>query len=456
MKVHEGHYSKLQIGKFGDLPLQCQQFDLYLKEIALKTNVLIIGSGGREHAIVWKIAQSPRVGNIFVAPGNGGTCQIAQNVAIDAKDIRGLLEFAKSNQIDLTVVGSEESLAAGVVDAFQAVGQRIFGPTKAAAEIETSKAFSKVLMVESSIPTAAFEIFDNFDQSLMYVAEHGFPVVIKASGLAKGKGAYICHRFDQAEKALLEILIERRYGDGGKQAIVEDYLFGREISIHVLCDGQSSLILPPAQDHKSIYDDDQGENTGGMGTIVPVPWITPEDLRVINDSIVRPTLNALERIEGSFRGLLFPGVKMTPVGPMVLEFNVRPGDPEWQCYMRLLKTDVLDIWDACVDGTLANLKVEWHPGFAVCVVLASAGYPGDSTLGIPIHGISDAEIPEDIVVFHAGTEISGVLKTSGGRVLGVTATGPTLQSAIDRAYEAVRLIHFEGMQYRRDIGAKSL
>ena len=420
------------------------------------TNVLIIRSGGREHAIAWKIAQSPRIGDIFVAPGNGGTSQIAQNVEIDTKDIRGLLKFAKTNQIDLTVPGSEESLVLGVVDAFQGEGLRIFGPTKAAARIETCKAFSKGLMEVSNIPTAAFGIFDKFDQALSYVAKHGFPVVIKASGLAKGKGAYICHGFEQAEKALDEILIERRYGDAGKRAIVEDYLFGREISIHALYDGRTSLILPPAQDHKSIYDDDKGGNTGGMGSIVPVPWVTAEDLRNIGDRIVRPALAALEGNERSFSGLLFPGIKMTPDGPMVLEFNVRPGDPEWQCYMRHLKTDVLDIWDACVDGTLADLKVEWHPGFAVCVVLASAGYPGDCTIGMPIHGISDAEIPEDIVVFHAGTELNGLLKTSGGRVLGVTATGPTLQSAIDRAYEAVQLIHFEGMQYRTDIGAKSL
>lgn len=420
------------------------------------SNVLIIGSGGREHALAWKLAQSSRIGKLYVAPGNGGTCDIAENIAIEATDVKGLDRFAEKNSIHLTVVGPDDPLALGIVDVFQSHGLRIFGPTRAAAQIEASKAFAKRLMHDSDIPTAPFRIFRKYESALEYVRKHGAPVVIKASGLALGKGAYPCKTLAKAEKALAEIMLERAYKQAGNEVIVEEFLNGQEVSIHALCDGKTSILLPTEQDHKPIFDGDKGRNTGGMGTIAPVPWVTDQILREVNEQIVRSTLQALAKKERPFTGCLYPGLKMTDEGPKVLEFNARFGDPETQSYMRLLKTDLLDVLDACVDGKLADLAVEWNFGFAVCVVLASGGYPGKYKKGIPIFGISEAEKVPGVVVFHAGTMCSDQLRTSGGRVLGVTAVGKTLQEALDRAYEAVHQIKFKGMQYRKDIGAKAI
>lgn len=422
----------------------------------MNTNVLIIGSGGREHALAWKLAQSPRIGKLFVAPGNGGTRQVAENVAIEAADIDGLVEFALKNEICLTVVGPDDPLALGVVDTFRAKGLRIFGPTRAAAEIESSKAFAKNLMSEAGIPTATFQIFSEYDKALAYVRECGAPIVVKASGLALGKGVYVCKTLTQAEAALAEIMLDNVHKDAGKEVVVEEFLDGQEISIHAFCDGKTYVLLPPAQDHKPIRDNDEGKNTGGMGTIAPISWVSTNALRDIDERIVRPTLQALVERGRQFGGLLYPGLKMTTSGPKVLEFNARFGDPETQSYMRLLKTDLLDILEACVDGTLAELAIEWHSGFAACVVIASGGYPDEYEKGLPLRGIADAERVPDVVVFHAGTKFDGELKTSGGRVLGVTAIGNTLRDALDRAYEAAKLIEFEGKQYRNDIGAKAL
>jgi phosphoribosylamine---glycine ligase len=420
------------------------------------SNVLIIGSGGREHALAWKLAQSPRVGKLYVAPGNGGTRDIAENITIEARNTKDLARLAKKNSIDLTIVGPEDPLALGIVDVFQSRGLRIFGPTRDAAQIEASKTFAKRLMRDNGIATAPFRIFRKYESALEYVRKHGAPIVIKASGLALGKGAYPCKTLAKAEKALTEIMLDRVYKQAGNEVIVEEFLNGQEVSIHALCDGKTSILLPSAQDHKPIFDDDKGKNTGGMGTIAPVPWVTDQTLREVNVQIVRPTLQALAKNGKPFAGCLYPGLKMTDKGPKVLEFNVRFGDPETQSYVHLLKTDLLDVLDACVDGKLADLTAEWNSGFAVCIILASGGYPGKYKKEIPISGIGEAEKIPSVVVFHAGTMYGDQLRTSGGRVLGVTATGDTLQEALDRAYKAVYCIKFKGMQFRKDIGAKAI
>ncbi len=422
----------------------------------MKTDLLIIGSGGREHALAWKLAQSSRIGKLYVAPGNGGTRQIAENIPIEANDIDNLARFAEKNGIGLTVVGPDDPLALGIVDSFRARGLRIFGPTLAAAEIESSKAFSKELMSEANIPTASFRIFRKYEEALTFVREHGTPIVIKASGLALGKGVYVCKTPDQAENALTKIMLDRIHKNAGNEVVVEEFLDGQEISIHAFCDGKTFTLLPAGQDHKPIHDSDEGSNTGGMGAVVPVPWISPDKLRDIGEQIVRPTLKTLARQGRPFSGLLYPGLKMTKNGPKVLEFNARFGDPETQSYMRLLKTDLLDILEACVNGTLAELTIEWHSGFAACIVIASGGYPDEYKKDVPILGITEAEHIPGVVVFHAGTIFDGQLKTSGGRVLGITAIGSTLRDAINRAYQAVQLIQIDNMQYRHDIGAKAL
>lgn len=422
----------------------------------MNINVLIVGNGGREHALAWKLAQSPRIGKLFVAPGNGGTRHVAENVSIEATDIDGLVQFALKNEIGLTVVGPDGPLALGIADAFQGKGLRIFGPTRAAAEIESSKAFAKNLMSEAGIPTATFKIFDEHDKALAYIRACGAPIVVKASGLALGKGVYVCKTLSQAEAALAEIMVENVHKNAGREVVIEEFLDGQEISIHAFCDGKTFVLLPPAQDHKPICDNDEGKNTGGMGTIAPVSWVSADTLRTLGEQVVRPTLQALAERGRPFVGLLYPGLKMTSNGPKVLEFNARFGDPETQSYMRLLKTDLLDILEACVDGTLAQLAITWHSGFAACVVIASGGYPDEYKKDLPLRGIAEAERVPNVVVFHAGTKFDGELKTSGGRVLGVTAFGTTLRDALDRAYEAAKLIEFEGKQYRSDIGAKAL
>ena len=421
-----------------------------------KSNVLVVGSGGREHALVWKLAQSSRIGKLYVAPGNGGTRDIAENIAIEATDIKELAHFAEKNSIDLTVIGPDDPLAIGVVDVFQSRGLRVFGPTRAAAQIEASKAFAKRLMYNNGIPTAIFRTFRKYNSALSYIRKHGAPIVVKASGLAFGKGVYPCRTLAKAERALKEIMLDRVCKEAGDEVIVEEFLDGQEISIHTLCDGKTSILLPTAQDHKTILDGDRGKNTGGMGTIVPVPWITDQILREVNEQIVSPALQSLAKKGKVFTGCLYPGLKMTSNGPKVLEFNARFGDPETQSYMRLLKTDLLDVLDACVDGELSGLKIKWYSGFAICVVIASGGYPGKYKKGIPIFGINEAEKVPGVVVFHAGTTYNDQLRTFGGRVLGVTATGKTLRETLSRAYKAVRCIKFKGMQFRKDIGAKAV
>lgn len=423
----------------------------------MNKKILIIGGGGREHALAWKLKQSPKVEKIFVAPGNAGTAELAENVDIPLTDIGGLVQFALNNQIDLTVVGSDDALALGVVDAFQSKNLNIWGPTKTAAKIEWSKSFAKDIMNSANIPTAHYKTFTNYNDALSYVKPQYLPTVIKASGLALGKGVAICKTMEEAETFLRSLMIDKIYGESGSEVIIEQFLTGSEFSVHAFSDGKNFSILPTSQDHKPIYNEDQGPNTGGMGTIAPLPWVSVESMAEISSKIVGPTLEQLKKSGSPFVGLLYPGLMMTKQGPKVIEFNSRFGDPECQSYMRLLKTDLFDILEASAEGKLNNINIEWENKFACCIVLASGGYPEKYQKGLPITGIERAEQLADIIVFHAGTKRDNKkLLTNGGRVLGVTAIADDLKSALDKAYSAIKLIHFEGMHYRTDIGRKTL
>src|SRR3989338_1697364 len=383
----------------------------------MAVDVLVVGSGGREHALAWKLARSSDLGKLYIAPGNGGTRLVGENVPIGVMECEKLAQFAGEKKISLTVVGPDDAFVGGIVDVFQARGLRIWGPTRAAAQIEGSKAFSKQLMRESSIPTADFAVFTNHDEAVRYVREHGVPIVVKASGLALGKGVAICRTFEEAEVALKEIMLDRVFKDSGTQVVIEKYLEGQEVSIHALSDGKTYKMFPASQDHKTIGEGDTGKNTGGMGTIAPVPWLHENMLQDIEQRIVQPTLEALRNRGATFSGVLFPGLKMAPEGPMLLEYNARFGDPECQVYMRLLKTYILDILEACVDGNLSNQPIEWASGFAVNIVIASGGYPDEYKKGLPITGIEEAEKIPGVVVFHAGTrQANEQLVTDGGRV----------------------------------------
>ncbi len=423
----------------------------------MPVDVLIIGEGAREHALAWKLRASPRLGKLYCAPGNGGTEKLAKNVPINQKDITELAKFAINNNIGLTIVGPDEPLAAGIVDLFKSHNLRIFGPTKAGSKIESSKSFGKQIMREANIPTAASDTCSEFNQALNSVRRRHFPVVIKASGLARGKGVFICNDIVDAEVVLRSLLVEKTLGDAGSEVVIEDHLDGAELSLHAFSDGSSLIILPPAQDHKKIGEGDTGKNTGGMGVIAPVPWLTHEQKSFTEHRIIKPALEALTSNGIYYQGILYPGVKVTVDGIKALEFNARFGDPECQAYMRLMASDILPILEACVDGSIADMAIDWRYGFAAVITLASAGYPDTFKTGFQIEGIKDAIRVPEVVVFHAGTiEDKDGLRTAGGRVLSVSAVGPTLKEAIDRAYEAVGKISFEGMYYRKDIGAQSL
>jgi phosphoribosylamine--glycine ligase len=417
--------------------------------------VLVIGSGGREQALAWKLAQSPSVTKVYVAPGNGGSQGSVQNVDIGFLDIEGLLKFAQEKSIDFSVIGQEASSEAGVVDAFQQAGLKIFGPTKAAVKIESSKVLAKELMSSQNIPTAAYETFSDASQALEYAKSRPLPVVIKADGLAEGKGVTVCASAGEIEEAIERIMVQKIFGDSGSSVVIEDFLKGQEVSVHALSDGHQAVIFPTSQDHKQIFDGDKGPNTGGMGVIAPVPWVTEQHMEIVKTSIVEPALQGLDEKNATFIGCLYPGLMIDGQDVNVVEFNARFGDPEAEVYMRLFEGDLYEVLVACADGELDPSKVAWKDGFAVSVVVASGGYPGKYQKGLPINGIKEAESQDDIVVFHAGTAIKdGQLVTSGGRVLNVTATAPTLNEALDKAYAAVKLISFEGMQYRTDIGRR--
>lgn len=421
-----------------------------------KQKILIIGSGGREHAIAWKLKQSARVAKIFIAPGNGGTETIGENIPLDIKNNQPVVQWAKKNKIDLVVVAPDDQLAAGLVDDLNVAGIRAFGPTKQASRIEWSKAFAKRLMKEEGIPTARFETFDDYALAQKYLDTQPLPIVIKASGLALGKGVIIAKIKQEADQALKDIMLAKVHGEAGSTVVIEEYLEGQEVSFHAFCDGTTSVLFPTSQDHKQIYDGDRGPNTGGMGTIAPVPWVDTKLFQEVENTIVKPIMNALKKRGIPFAGLLYPGIIVTKNGPKVLEFNARFGDPETQSYMRLLETDLLDIFEACIDGTLSTIKIKWSKKSACCIVLASKGYPAGSEKGITITGIDEAEKDCDIVVFHAGSKkVAEETQTNGGRVLGVTAIGNNLTTALEKAYNAVEKIRFDGMQFRHDIGLRS-
>ena len=429
-----------------------------------KQKILIIGGGGREHAIGWKIAQSQKAGQIFFAPGNAGTLKIGTNVSISPTDISKLIEFVKKEKIDLTLALPDDPLALGIVNEFQKQSLRIWGPTKQASKLEWSKAYAKDFMKAHNLPTAKFEIFNDFEKAKNYVKRQSLPVVVKASGLALGKGVIICQTYDEANDALENILIKKVFGNAGDEVVIEEFLLGLEISAHAFSDGKNYKMFPSSQDHKKIAEGDTGLNTGGMGTIAPLPSlqfhrqvVDEKLLKIIEETIVAPTLQALASLGAPFTGLLYPGLILTADGPKILEYNARFGDPEAQTYMRLLDTDILEIFDACVDQRLNELEIKWKEKFACNIVLASGGYPENYEKRKTISGIDEAEMQTDIIIFHAGTKMmDGKLVTNGGRVLGVSAISNSLDEALQKAYKAIEKISFEGMYYRKDIGKKVL
>ncbi len=416
--------------------------------------VLVIGSGGREHALIWKLRQSLRVTEIFCAPGNGGISQIAECVPLKISDHDALVKFASERGIDLTVVGPDDALAAGIVDRFQSEGLRIFGPTQSGARLESSKVFAKEFMLRHGIPTAASGQFSNADEARAFVVKMSAPIVVKASGLALGKGVVIAETHAEADAAIREIMEERKFGDAGAEVVIEEFLVGEECSIHALVDGRSYLLFPSAQDHKRALDGDRGLNTGGMGTFSPASKVLPPALEEkVRTEVLDRFIVGLKADGLAYRGMLFPGLMITKDGIKVLEFNCRFGDPETQVLLTRLESDLVDLLEATIDQRLSSVTANWRPDVAVCVILASGGYPGSYAGGKRITGLEKS----DATVFHAGTKREGGdFLTAGGRVLGVTALAPTLAEAQERAYAAVAGIQFEGMQFRSDIAAKGL
>jgi phosphoribosylamine--glycine ligase len=416
-------------------------------------NVLVIGSGGREHALCRALARSPRLRKLFVLPGNAGTAALGTNVPGDPTDINLALSVARRAAIDLTLVGPEDPLAAGMVDAFEQAGLRIFGPTAAAAQLEADKSFAKQLMRQHAVPTAEARIFDDYRQARGYIATRDEAVVVKAAGLAKGKGVIVCADPADAIIAAERMLVDRIFGDAGAKIVVEEKLEGREASVLAIVDRHTLFLLEPAQDHKRLRDRDEGPNTGGMGAFCPTAAINDAVLRQIETQILVPILDALVREGISYRGVLYAGLMLTVAGPKVLEFNCRFGDPETQAILMRLQSDLLDLLDATLAGRLDEAEVRWDARHALCVVMASAGYPDAYPKGLPITGLPDDRGRDDLAVFHAGTQREGdQVVTAGGRVLGVTALGETLADARQKAYEVVEQIRFEGACYRRDLG----
>ncbi len=421
--------------------------------------VLVVGQGGREHVLAWKLAASPRVERVYVAPGNAGTAEDATNVPIAATDAEGLAAFAERQGIGLVVIGPEAPLVAGLGDLLRKRGLRVFGPNKAAAELEGSKAFAKQFMKQNGIPTADFRVFDSARDVLNFLEDRPEPAwVVKADGLAAGKGVFVCGDRAETIAAVKEIGIKRAFGDAGNRIILEERLSGQEASILAVVDGGSILPLEPAQDHKAAFDDDRGPNTGGMGAYSPTKLVTPELMDVIADKVLIPTVHGMSRIGRPFQGVLYAGIMLTNQGPRVLEFNTRFGDPEAQPVLMRLRTDLCDLLVAAADGTLHKLPpLEWDPRPAVCVVMASEGYPGDYEKGRPIRGLAEAATVPDVKVFHAGTTRleDGSVVTDGGRVLGVTALGDDVAAAKLRAYRAVKPIRWDGAWCRKDISDKA-
>jgi phosphoribosylamine--glycine ligase len=419
--------------------------------------VLVIGGGGREHALVWKLSQSPKVKQLYCAPGNPGIAGIAQCVEIRPDDLSGLLSFAQTHKIDLTIVGPELPLTLGVVDQFQQSGLRVFGPTKAASMIEASKVYAKQFMMTYQIPTAKAQSFDSVEKAIAYAQQQQFPLVIKAEGLAAGKGVVIAQTLAEANTAIHRIMRSKVFGSAGDRIVIEEFLMGVEATVLIFTDGHGISLMPTSQDHKRLKDQDQGENTGGMGAYAPAPVVTPEIQDQVLRRIVKPTLQGLSKEGSPYKGILYVGLMICQDGPKVLEFNCRFGDPEAQVVLPLLDSDLVDVVEAVIEDRLDRLNVRWKTASAICVVLASAGYPGEPKTGIPIDGLDQAGQIEQVFVFHAGTALRRrKVVTNGGRVIGVTALGPDLRSARDRVYQAVDKIQFQGMQYRKDIGARAI
>ena len=415
--------------------------------------VLIVGSGGREHALAWKIARSPKVDKIYCAPGNAGIAEYAECVNIKAMEFDALADFAQENQIDLTVIGMDDPLVGGIVDVFEGRGLRVFGPTKNAAILEGSKAFSKDLMKKYHIPTAAYETFDDPAAALAYLESARFPIVLKADGLALGKGVLICNTLEEAKAGVSTIMEEKQFGDAGSRMVVEEFMTGREVSVLSFVDGKTIKPMTSAQDHKRAGDGDTGLNTGGMGTFSPSPFFTQEIAAFCQEKIFQPTVDAMAAEGRPFKGVIFFGLMLTPDGPKVLEYNARFGDPEAQVVLPRMKNDIVEVFEACIDGTLDQIDLQFEDNAAVCVVLASAGYPVKYEKGFEVVGLENFRGCEDKFVFHAGTAFKdGKIVTNGGRVLGVTATGPDLVTARANAYEAVKLVSFENAFCRSDIG----
>ena len=416
--------------------------------------ILVVGSGGREHAIVWKIAQSPKVDKIYCAPGNGGIGECAECVDIGAMEFERLAAFAKEKEIDLTVIGMDDPLCGGIVDVFEREGLRVFGPRKNAAILEGSKAFSKDLMKKYGIPTAAYEVFTDPEQAMAYLETAKFPIVLKADGLALGKGVLICGSLEEAKAGVKTLMLDKQFGSAGDEIVIEEFMTGREVSVLSFVDGQTIRIMTSAQDHKRAKDGDQGLNTGGMGTFSPSPFYTAEVDAYCREHIYQKTVDAMRAEGREFKGIIFFGLMLTADGPKVLEYNARFGDPETQVVLPRMKNDIVEVFEACVDGTLDQVELEFEDNAAVCVLLASDGYPEKYEKGLPISGLERFAGKTDYFVFHAGTKRDGDgrILTNGGRVLGVTATGADLKEARKKAYEATEWVEFANKYMRHDIG----
>ena len=427
------------------------------KRVGKKKSVLVVGGGGREHTLVWSFRRSPQVGSIFAAPGNAGTAEIAENIPVGPGNIEALVKFARKERVDLTVVGPEAPLAEGIVDRFRAAKLPIFGPTKQAARIESSKIFAKKLALETGIPTAPAEIFDDFEAARRYIDISGAPCVVKADGLAAGKGVTVAMTEEEAYAALERTMAEKEFGGAGERVLVEDYISGEEASILAVTDGERVAVMIPSQDHKRLKDGDGGPNTGGMGAYAPAPVIDGKMLKSITETIIEPAITALSDSGTPYQGCLYAGLIVDFEGPKLLEFNCRFGDPEVQAMLPLLSDDIYEVCASTAAGKLAFNRFDWRPGAAVSVVAASKGYPGEYERGFAVKGLDEVAKIEDVIVFHAGTakEDDSVV-TAGGRVLAVTALGVNVADAVKRAYDAVGRIKFSGIYYRRDIGHKAL
>lgn len=417
--------------------------------------ILVVGGGGREHAIIWKLKQSSIVDKIYCAPGNAGISELAECVPISAMEFDKLISFVKENDIDYTIIGMDDPLAGGIVDAFENANLKVFGPRKNAAILESSKAFAKNLMKKYNIPTGAYETFDNYEAAKIYLEKQDMPIVLKADGLALGKGVLICKTLEEAQQGLKEIMQEHKFGAAGNTVIIEEFLEGPEVSILSFCDGKTIIPMVSAQDHKRAFDNDKGLNTGGMGTFSPSKFYTNEMEKECMKTIFQPTVDAMLKENRPFVGIIYFGLMYTKNGMKVIEYNARFGDPETQVILPRLKTDLLDIMLACTNGTLDNMNIEWYNNAAVCVILASGGYPVSYTKGYEITGLQKISEKKNMIVFHAGTDKKGgKIVTSGGRVLGITGIGDNIDEAIKTAYEGVEIVNFNQKHFRTDIGKK--